>query len=492
MTRMAAVTAFAQVSLVQSYRMMNNQNASLCKPNSERVIPKVPKNALEYNGISWPEYCFEGDEPEHMFLLGDWGGLDYGGRVKPAVNVKKEHGPSRWFKRGIDDRAQVLVARQMSKLADKVKPKFVLNGGDNFYWGGIIGRCGKPIQQAVDDFSDPNAKETLQFKHVFEDMYTGETLDTVPFLGCFGNHDYGGFTFGTAWDQQIAYTWGPTKRWILPGQYWHQHVEYPKKDMSVDVYMIDTNYQDTTHPWSDPGHNICSHMHNHGTNCGSVAPGAPRNPNECVRWFTKLWKDQQAWMEKKICESTADWQIVVTHFPPEHFSHRNTVGDWRRIGYKCGIDFFVGSHRHDQEMHPGGGWSKIPYVVAGGGGGITSERIPGRNAQYGFFDMIITKDKLFVESINQDGWSMGKMTVHKRESAAMHHKREAASKKAREAAREAAQEAASSSEAALLDESVTEFDGRTSDAMPDDGEMDEEDETNHHDDDDEEDQASLS
>merc|ERR1719230_1785242 len=120
------------------------------------------------------------------------------------------------------------------------------------------------------------------------------------------------------------------------------------------------------------------------------------------------------WMKEKICDSTADWQIIVTHFPPEPFHHRPyIVWEWKGIGDKCGIDFFVGSHRHSQEIHPFG-MAGFPYVVAGGGGGITSEKFPGDNTEYGFFDMTITKDTLLVESINQLGHVKGSMTVTKR------------------------------------------------------------------------------
>lgn len=340
--------------------------------------------------------------------MGDWGGLNfYGDTVTPAKNT----GHKRWFKRGTDDQAQRLVSEQMRIRARDKKPRLVLNGGDNFYWGGVNGKCGKPMADAIKDFSDPNNPSTRQFNAVFEHMYGGKYLEDVPWLLCFGNHDYGGFTFGTAWDQQIAYTWGPTNRWILPAQYWHQHVDFPTKDVTMDIYMIDTNNQDTTNPHEDPGHNICSAQHNQGTSC---APFGPKNFYDCVHWFRKLWKAQVDWMYKKICESTADWQIIVTHFPPDPWTHYpQNVQDWKNIGDKCGIDFYVGSHRHSQEIHT---WGRagFPYVVAGGGGGITSEKYPGDNTQYGFFDMTIGKDTLFVESINQMGHVKGSMTVKKR------------------------------------------------------------------------------
>jgi len=341
-----------------------------------------------------------------MFILGDWGGLDYNGKVSPAPNANRWKG--RYIKRGIDNQAQQLVARQMERYAAIKKPRLILNGGDNFYWGGIKEKCGVPMEQAIESFANPNAGPTLQIKHVFEDMYGG-ALSDVPFLFCLGNHDYGGFEYYAAWDQQIAYTWSnATKRWNLPGLYWKQHVTYPARQMSVDIFMIDTCNQDTTNPGSDPGHNICSAKHNGRHHC----PDGPQSPAHCVSWFAELWRSEVAWMMKEICKSKADWKIVVTHFPPEDWTHQPSSRTWRHIHEKCGIDFFVGSHRHDQEMHPGSS-AGFPYVVAGGGGGVTSEKNPGDNTQYGFFDLQLEKKQLTVTSYNQMGRNTGSMVIHK-------------------------------------------------------------------------------
>ena len=70
--------------------------------------------------------CFEGPQEEHVFLIGDWGGR------KPGVPVSCGLGkPGRVFLHGIDDRAQFLVAQQMSKHAVDTDPRYVLNVGDN-------------------------------------------------------------------------------------------------------------------------------------------------------------------------------------------------------------------------------------------------------------------------------------------------------------------------------------------------------------------------
>jgi len=278
------------------------------------------------------------------------------------------------------------------------------------------------MQKSVDNFHNPAKPNSRQFVDIFEDLYKGPGIDGVPWLSCLGNHDYGGNSFNLAWDQQFAYTWGPSGRWVMPGHYYHQHIMYPTKDMSVDVYVVDSNNQDTSDPADDPEHNLCSAAHNGQSNC---APFGPSSAYDCVNWFRKLWEIQLAWLDKMLGKSKADWQVILTHFPPETWTHYGkNVDDWKKLGYKYGIDLLVTAHRHQQELRPYGDImvkfrAQIPYVVSGGGGGITSQGYPtnGRGSgslQYGFFDMTVTKDKLFIQGYNHQGMETSHMEVIKR------------------------------------------------------------------------------
>eukprot|EP00929_Paragymnodinium_shiwhaense_P030604 TRINITY_DN1730_c0_g5_i1.p1 TRINITY_DN1730_c0_g5~~TRINITY_DN1730_c0_g5_i1.p1 ORF type:complete len:831 (+),score=202.38 TRINITY_DN1730_c0_g5_i1:99-2591(+) len=407
-----------------------------CPPRPR--MPAPPSHPLQYNGISWPELCYVGLGEEHVFLIGDWGGIQENGKAKPAPNNKGH----REYVKGIDDKAQLLVAEQFNKRAAVKKPRYVLNGGDNFYWAGIRQKCGKPAQEALKDFIDPRKPNTRQIHTIFESVYKGPGVDGIPWLSVFGNHDYGGFQYNYAWDQQIYYTWGPTGRWIMPGQYWHQHVKYPTKGFSVDYYMIDTCNQDTTDPEEDPLHNICSlenNMEKDGTYSTCKMIGGPSTPYECVTWFQNLWDKQMLWLDDMLGKSKADWQIIVTHFPPETWVHYSeNVDDWKEVGDKHGIDLMLASHRHRQEVHPLGSWSLkagFPFVVCGGGGGVTSEDLPDYNittveewhelhpenkksypggSQYGFMDMTIGKDLIHIQAINFDGQLRENIEVRQR------------------------------------------------------------------------------
>eukprot|EP00927_Polykrikos_kofoidii_P031087 TRINITY_DN2673_c1_g1_i1.p1 TRINITY_DN2673_c1_g1~~TRINITY_DN2673_c1_g1_i1.p1 ORF type:complete len:975 (+),score=160.16 TRINITY_DN2673_c1_g1_i1:61-2925(+) len=361
--------------------------------------PQRPSGVLDYNGISWPAYCFVGLEDEHVLLIGDWGGLvTRKGLTHPADNTKDKS--FRTFFHGIDDNAQRLVASQFNARARQVNPRYVLNVGDNFYWGGIDDRCGR-------DFG--SFSNTHQWEKIFEEMYHGPGIDDKPWLGCLGNHDFGGFKFENAWDQQIAYTWGPGGRWVLPGLYWHQRVDYPTKNFSVDYYFVDSNVNDAKHPYQDPVHNICSKRFNENKGC---SPFGPKDPWDCTRWFESLWETQLEWLDTMLNRSTADWQIAVTHFGPDW---RGPA--WKKLVDKHGLDLIISGHRHSQELHLESS-AGIPYVCTGGGGGVTSERNPfgwGGDDQYGFMDMTISKNKIFIEAFNQKGDLRRTLTVHPRD-----------------------------------------------------------------------------
>jgi len=409
----AALLAFYAAQDVAASLVGKNAAARACTRTPP--FPEVPAFALELNGISWPERCYDGPEDEHIFLIGDYGGITCGHRVdghdpngllcgkgrgvpfvKPADNTHDHPEFGRYHVWGSDDKPQQRVAKQMRARALSSMPKFVINGGDNFYWGGLDTRCEHPMNEI-------HERTRVQFDVVFEKMYEGEGMD-VPWFSTLGNHDFGGRHFRAAWDQQIAYTWAAntSKRWILPALYWHQKVRYPQKDFSIDIFMVDTNKHDAK-PWThDAGHNICGTFNSGDGGCSKA--GGPENKYTCHKWFEKLWNNQSAWLEKKLNESTADWQIVVTHMPPDQF-----LGSyWKELTMKYGIDLFVGSHKHMQRVYmKDERFGTMNWVLAGGGGGITSELNPdkGRDGrrQYGFMDLKINKTQIDIVSINHLG-----------------------------------------------------------------------------------------
>jgi len=379
--------------------------------NSRFVPPEAPLHATDLNGHHLPDVCINGTGPHHVFAIGDWGGILGGHKGNEHSNTSKpaDHTPfgahKRW-KKNVDNFAQHRVASAMARRAPASKPDYILNVGDAFYWGGVETRCGLPPFQHAD---------TLQWRVLFEEMYTGEGIDGVQWLGVLGNHDYGGWMFTAGWDQTIGYTWargpGSTRRWMMPAQYWSVKVHYPDSDFSVDYFFVDSNVFDADTPYNPSFHNICN-LYKSGGSQVSCGPTGPKSAYACPSWFKRLWNEQVKWLDDRLPDSTAEWQIVVTHFPPVWGRE-----DWMRLAHLHGIDLIITGHRHRQEVHymepdtDYDGWPGLKsnfldptaWIVTGGGGGVTSENYPddhGHDDQYGFVDLTLSKNKIEIEMLS--------------------------------------------------------------------------------------------
>ncbi|CAK0882244.1 unnamed protein product [Prorocentrum cordatum] len=258
-----------------------------------------------------------------------------------------------------------------------------------------------------------------QWEGIFENQYTGEGLDGVPWLGVLGNHDYGGYLYSNGWDQAIMYTWkepakNRTKRWFTPAQYWRSTVHY--KTFSVDYFFLDTNVYDAHEPFEDMANNICSYAYNpEETGADCTCEGGPADVDDCYRWFQALWEEQVEWLQLHLSNSTADWQIIVTHFPPTY--DRELFGN---LSLDYGIDLFVTGHLHRQEGHDADDEDNFmpptSWVVSGGGGGITSDFLPdlGGDSQYGFMHMTLSNDSIEIVNVQHNGEEGFRVAVSQR------------------------------------------------------------------------------
>jgi len=390
----------------------------MCLPRF--VTPNKAQWATEHNGVHIPDACFPGYGPHHVFIIGDWGGhVGKSGGIEAAKHMahRKERGQG--FVYPIDVDPQLRVKNQMANRAAWAKPDYVLNVGDNFYWGGIEDYCGsKDITKPYSN-GGTGVPKVNQFRKFYEEVYSGPGLDGKQWLGVLGNHDYGGWMFTHAWDQMIGYTWSTESwgRWFIPAQYYRSTVWY--HDFSVDYYFLDTNVWDALDPNDPDPHNICGIAHNGGQ---ATCPNGLSNVWACPGFFKYMWQKQKDWLEEVVPLSTADWRIVVTHFPP-YFG----MDDWKYMAKQHEFDLIVTGHRHSQFTRTVGDksqliwpdWGKdawkagytdfldpISWVVSGGGGGVTSEHAPdpaGNDDQYGFMDLTLSKEKIIVESISHSG-----------------------------------------------------------------------------------------
>jgi len=422
--------------------------------------PPLPAEVQDLNGFAYPAACYELKDENHFFVIGDWGGMcgwglgndkcgtdavwadDWGQHSSMEVRPMKNRGQ---HIQGIDDSAQQRIAVAMGNIAEQTPPEFVVSVGDHFYPGGIAEHA-DGRSSSVDLTTIPN-----QFQHAFENIYNSTHMADKEWMGVLGNHDYGGVCVNMGWPQQVFYTWNEvSKRWVLPAQYYSRNLRFSKggsddwdeEDFTIDMFFLDSNFADV-HKGSDEKHDMCCKRGNtdkafpddtRGYHCGGFlgeddsgeiagSLGLWTSAETCDSVFHQLWADQLVWLEDLLDKSTADWQMLVTHFPPNY----NTLGALVPLVEKYGVDLIMAGHSHMQmvryqEEYIGYDIGDTAWVISGGGGGVTSEgppvedysgRLPqhdratGNDDQYGFMDMAITKDHLSIKPYswgkNQEG-----------------------------------------------------------------------------------------
>jgi hypothetical protein len=211
---------------------------------------------------------------------------------------------------GLPSPQQTDVAKQMGTSSLQYHAQFIANVGDNFY------------EMGVDSVSD------RQWQTTFKDQYTYPGLD-IPWLSTLGNHDYRANP-----EAQIQYT-GDT-RWIMPNHYFTKRFNVDKQGKVVlQLVFIDSM-------WFAP---------NDMLNQFSV-PDSERK-----------FKEQMDWFEATLSNSTAQWLIVVGHYPL--FSVGKDHGDSKAMqnammnlfkvynvdAYLCGHDHTLQHLSHQRTEH---------------------------------------------------------------------------------------------------------------------------------------------
>jgi len=376
-------------------------------PLQTRGIPEVqqkwnrpmPAKSSQYDGVEDTRdfWINTKDDVVHIFAVGDWGAL-----LPSHQTASCKHG---W-----DCTAQFQVANAMRARARWTYPQYIINVGDNFYYAGLSTSCNAPPGAA---WGAARAAFGANW------MYMYGELSNKPWISCLGNHDYGGWQMNNGWPQQIGFSF-VNHNWIMPARYYNRKVQH--KDFMMEYFVIDSNVFDAKDPHISD-HNICSLQHNPGGAECTANDGMP-NVWSCPGWFWGSYKWQQRWLEQKVKESTAQWKIVVTHFPCGY------DGSWYRGLYeKHGLDLLITGHRHQQELWWWGSTSRyiqkfmrasdmgeLPCFVTGGGGGITAEWFSdadyGTDLQlYGFFDLTVAKDWMTIDLIATDNTIKGNRSI---------------------------------------------------------------------------------
>jgi hypothetical protein len=340
----------------------------------------------------------------HFFGIGDWGGEGQAGQswTNPWKCVKRALGESMNVSASsglrtcteADNWAQKFVARQMKIVASTSKPDYLINVGDNFYPGGLDTPCGKPGKSG-------------RWTEQFDKVYADPNLDKAPWFSVLGNHDYGGIKFLAGWDHQIFETWN-RENWIMPGQFWRRKVQY--SDFAVEYFFLESNVKDSR---VDPEHCICQG----DGSCWNITK------SNCANTLDKAWSDGLNMLEEGLKASTAEWHIIVTHFPAMVFTGDPFI---QKMHQTYGIDLFITGHTHFQSN---GNANGIEWILTGGGGGVTSDIPPtmpsGHDDAYGFIDFSINRTHLKYDMHSWGGIAdNGEVIIRKTVTINAHHKKQ--------------------------------------------------------------------
>merc|ERR1712139_473365 len=117
------------------------------------------------------------------------------------------------------------------------------------------------------------------------------------------------------------------------------------------------------------------------------------------RWFHTQWSEGIKMAEDVLKESTAEWHIVVTHFPTMYAD-----ADIKRLHELYGIDVLFTGHAHLQSLTQRE--NGMVTVISGGGGGVTTDGgmvdlVHGDDDALGFVDFAIDRTQL---KINMHSW----------------------------------------------------------------------------------------
>lgn len=245
------------------------------------------------------------------------------------------------------------AAKELSPLMAKENPDFVIAIGDNFY------------SKGVDGVDDP------QFEEKYEQTFPEPSLN-VSWYVTSGNHDYYGGKAGIT--AEIAYT-NHSQRWTFPDYYYDKELTTTDGStlliVAIDTWRI--NGGDTFVKYDPKTERMA--LHSKDLLDSKLASGKisqdtydtllehfdEEDPSDPIPWCgggraggVPCTGDQEQleWIEKTLMESTADWKIVMGHFPiysctqHEHGETPKLVALLDPILHKAKADMYFNGHDH--------------------------------------------------------------------------------------------------------------------------------------------------
>ncbi|XP_043940579.1 tartrate-resistant acid phosphatase type 5 [Protopterus annectens] len=295
-----------------------------------------------------------------FIALGDWGGLPLPPYFTPIEKA---------------------TAYEAGVVADKLGADFILALGDNFYYSGVANIYDK------------------RFQETFEQVFTAESLEEVPWYVVAGNHDHSGNV-----SAQISYS-HVSERWNFPNYYYELNFKIPGTNMTLTILMIDTVLL-----------------------CGNSDDFQDEQPVGPVN--SALANSQLRWIKRKLAKSQADYLVVAGHYPvwsiAEHGPTKCLVNKlqpllnkYRATAYFCG---------HDHNLQYLKEASGVGYVLSGAGNFMEYSvdhihDVPKGSLKFyyadprslgGFAHVVVNKKQMIVTFIEANGRSLYQTVLPRR------------------------------------------------------------------------------
>ena len=248
---------------------------------------------------------------------------------------------------------QRAVGQQMGRIAERIKSRFVISVGDNFYENGVTG------------LADP------QWTSSFEEIYDAASLQTRWDV-ILGNHDYRGDV-----EAQLAYS-ARSARWAMPARSFSRS-ELLSDGTIADFFYIDTNPFVRAY---------------HGT---------------MVRVDGQDTQAQLRWLDTALGRSPARWKIVVGHHPIHTVTggKRDTaelIAELDPLLRRHAVRIYINGHDHNFQYLEKGG---VHYVTNGCGSQCTAPgaAAPGQfsTGSHGFMTADLSAERFAFSMVDDAG-----------------------------------------------------------------------------------------
>lgn len=207
---------------------------------------------------------------------------------------------------------ELTVSAKFTSFAQQVKPEFILNPGDNFYWCGV------------------HNKTSSLWDSTFENVFADQSL-MVNWYSALGNHDYG---LPGSVEAQIEYESPNKNRWVLPNRYYYKRVSVGGGAANVSLIVLDSSPCQSMYRSTDPsGWDPC------GSSLPNDCPGCTFHANVVAQSCAT----QLAWLKTTLASiPEGDWRIAMIHAPASDIDVEDLITPLQEANF----DLVVNGHVH--------------------------------------------------------------------------------------------------------------------------------------------------